>query len=113
VRAHFEPKYIAALFGRNGIEMIQKTIVTLGRISPYAKPDIDLANYRVQSVARVHCAISLRSDLCFYLEVIGRDVVVDGQLFYKGQFVRLNDEAIVDICGIPFLFFENPMLRAP
>jgi hypothetical protein len=111
VRAKFEPKYLAALVGRLGIEMLGKTKVTLGRATPGARPDIDLGRYRVQAIARKHCMISLRSDRRFYLEVFGRDIVVNGYLFYTGQIIQLKDRCLIDICGLPFLFFENPQYQ--
>jgi hypothetical protein len=111
LRKQFQSNNIAALYGRRGVEMISKTAVTIGRATPQGKPDVDIGGYLMPGIARVHCRISLRSDMAFYLEVIGRDVVVNGNLFYNGQFVSLADSAIVDVVGIPLLFLENPDLR--
>lgn len=107
--ARLKPKTLAGLIGRRGLIEMEKATVTLGRATPLTHPDIDLSGYCMQSIARIHCEVSLRSDLEFYLKVFARDVLVDGQLFKTGDIVRLRDGCMVDV-GVPFIFVENPVM---
>lgn len=105
--ARIKPKTLAALIGRRGVIEIAKATVTLGRATPLTHPDIDLSGYCMQSIARIHCEVSLRSDLQFYLRVFARDVIIDGQLFKTGDVIRIRDGCMIDV-GVPFIFVENP-----
>jgi hypothetical protein len=62
-------------------------------------------------VSHVHYVIALCADMCFYLNVVGRDFMVGGELFYRGECVLLKNETIIAIAGIPLLFLENPEHR--
>ena len=100
----------AALVGHGPIRWIKGTRIVFGRASPKCQPDIDLADLSLQSISRQHCAISIRTDLNFYLECIGAIVIVNGTVFKKGSVVRLHDRDVLDIGGAPFVFVENPTL---
>jgi hypothetical protein len=107
VERQFQKSHFAAFVGRLGIEVMGQSRVTFGRASPKTKPDIDLSGYHVQAIARIHCAVALKADLQFYAEVIGPDLIIDGDLFFRGTFVRLHDGSVIDFAGIPLMFFEN------
>jgi hypothetical protein len=96
-----------------GIEVMGQSKVTLGRASPKTKPDIDLSGYHVQAIARIHCAVALKADFQFYAEVIGPDLIIDGNIFFCGTFVRLHDGSVIDFAGIPLMFFENGEVMSP
>jgi hypothetical protein len=107
VETRFQKCHFAAFVGRLGIEVMGQSKVTFGRASPMTKPDIDLSGYHVQAIARIHCAVALKADLQFYAEVIGPDLIIDGEIFVHGTFVRLHDGSVIDFAGIPLMFFEN------
>lgn len=107
--AGLKPNVLAVLIGRRGAIHMTKSSVTMGRATPLTHPDIDLSGYCMQSIARIHCEVSLRSDLEFYLKCCARDVIIDGTLFRSGDFVRLRDGCMIDV-GVPFLFVENPLM---
>ena len=65
----------------------------------------------MQTVCRQHCGISFCSDGKFYLTVFGRDVFINGELFYKNQNIQLKNHDIIDVGGIPLMFVENPTFR--
>ena len=71
----------AALVGPGNIRLIEKCRVVIGRRSPKCIPDIDLSDLRLQSVSRLHCAISFATDLKFYLEVLSNIVIVNWLIF--------------------------------
>lgn len=103
-------KCFAALVGHGDVRWINGTNIVFGRASPKCQPDIDLADLSLQSISRKHCAISLRTDLNFYLECIGAIVIVNGTVFKKGSFVKLHNKDVLDIGGAPFVFIENQSL---
>lgn len=111
VNSKFDRSDLAALVGFMSLHKIQKTRVIIGRESPFVKVDIDLTCYRMQTVSRNHCYISFCSDGKFYLSVLAREVLVNAELFYKGQNVQLKNHDIIDIGGIPLMLFENPSFR--
>jgi hypothetical protein len=112
IERRFQKSQLAAFVGRLGIEVMAQSKVTLGRASPRTKPDIDLSGYHVQEIERIHCAVALKADFQFYAEVIGPDLIIDGDIFVRGTFVRLHDGAVIDVAGIPFMFFENKELMS-
>lgn len=110
VQDKWTKKSFAALIGGTGVRYIESTNVVFGRASPKCKPDIDLADLKLQSISRRHCAIKLCTDLRFYIECLGAIVIVNGTIFKKGSVVRLHDKDIIDIGGAPFVFVENHSL---
>ncbi|OHS99675.1 hypothetical protein TRFO_08312 [Tritrichomonas foetus] len=111
IYSQFQDNDLSALFGYLDIHRITKTQVYIGRSSPKIKSDIDLAPYNMQTVCRQHCIISFCSDTKFYLTVLGRDVIINSQLFYKGQIIQLKNRDMIDIGGVPLMFIENPRFR--
>lgn len=105
-RMKMKPNDLAGFVGRMGMTPMTKAVVTLGRATPLTHPDVDLAGYCIQSIGRIHCKVSLKADLNFYLECIGRDVIIDGMLFRHGSKIKLNDGSLIDV-GVPLLFVEN------
>jgi hypothetical protein len=103
-------KSFAALVGYGDVRWIKGTNIVFGRASPKCRPDIDLFDLSLQSISRKHCAISLRTDLNFYLECIGGNVIVNGTVFKRGSFVKLRNKDVIDIGGAPFVFIENQTL---
>ncbi|KAH0786765.1 FHA domain containing protein [Histomonas meleagridis] len=100
-------KTFAVLVGPGNIRIIDKCKVVFGRRSPKCTPDIDLSDLCLQSISRLHCSISLATDLRFYLEVLNNYVLVNGIQFGKGKFILLNDRDLIDIGGACFIFLEN------
>jgi hypothetical protein len=77
---------IAALYGRNWIQLISKPMVTPGRATPAGKPDSALSGYLMPGVV-----------------LSGgprEDVVSDSSLFYKVQFVRLAAKSMTRLIQI-------------
>ncbi|OHT01214.1 FHA domain containing protein [Tritrichomonas foetus] len=97
----------AALVTSGSVKLVEKCRTVFGRASPKCTPDVDLAEFNLQSISRIHCAISIATDLSFYAECIGSTVIVNGVSFSKGKFIKLNDGDMIDIGGAPFVFFEN------
>lgn len=111
VNSQFERSDLAALVGFMSLHKIQKTRVVIGRESPFIKVDIDLSKYCMQSVSRNHCFISFCSDGKFYLTVLAREVLINAEMFYKGQNIQLKNHDIIDIGGVPLMIIENPLFR--
>lgn len=111
LNSQFRSSDLAILFGFMSIHKIQNTRVIVGRQSPKVKVDINLSMYCMQTVCRQHCGISFCSDGKFYLTVFGRDVFINGELFYKNQNIQLKNHDIIDVGGIPLMFVENPTFR--
>jgi hypothetical protein len=104
------PKDFGALVGAGPVRVLKKAKTVFGRGSPKCKPDVDLADLNLQSISRLHCTISLATDLHFYARCDGTVILVNGLVFGKGATVRLNDRDIIDIGGACFVFFENQAL---
>lgn len=112
VAGRWTNKIFAALVGLGEVRMISSTRVVFGRASPKRRPDIDLADLNLQSISRLHCAITLRLDLNFYLQCIGPMVIVNGSVYMKDSIIKIKDRDVIDIGGAPFVFFENKDLLA-
>lgn len=104
------PRDFGALVGAGPVRVLKKAKVVFGRASPKCKPDVDLADLNLQSISRIHCTISLATDLCFYVKCDGNAIIVNGCVFVKGALIRLNDRDMLDIGGACFVFFENQAL---
>ena len=111
ILSKFNSNDLCCLFGFFDIHKINKTRVVIGRSSPKIQSDIDLAPYKMQTVCRQHCIISFCSDTNFYMTVLGRDVIINTQVFYRGQTILLKNRDLIDIGGVPLMFYENPQLR--
>lgn len=105
-------KALAALIGPGNIRPIMKTRVIIGRESPKCRPDIDLSDLNLQSISRFHLTISLRKDMKFYAECMGKQVMINGIEFRKGDTIQLNDRDTIDIGGALYIFFENPKIMS-
>lgn len=111
INSQFHHSDLAGLFGFLEFHKIKKTRVVIGRPSPRLKTDIDLALYNMQTVCRQHCAITFCSDGRFYLTVLGRDVFINSEIFYRDQNIQLKNYDMIDIGGVPLIFLENPRFR--
>lgn len=100
-------KSFAALVTSATVKTIEKARTVFGRASPKCTPDIDLAEFNLQSISRNHCAIMLAKDLNFYIECLGNMIMVNTQLFNRGAIIQIHDCDLIDIGGVPFIFFEN------
>lgn len=100
----------AAMVGPGNIRLLEKARVTFGRQSPKKKPDIDLSDLGLQSVSRIHVTISIRTDMNFYADVIGKGIMVNGIVYRKGTCIRIKDRDLIDIGGACFVFLENKEL---
>ena len=103
-------KSFAALVTSGSVKLVEKCRTVFGRASPKCTPDVDLAEFNLQSISRIHCAISLAVDLNFYIECIGNMIMVNTNIYNKGSIVQIHDCDLIDIGGVPFVFFENQEL---
>lgn len=104
----FRPRDYYALGGAGSPFYISKQVAVIGRRAFGNQVDVDLATYK--KVSRVHAEISLCSDLNFYIECKGRNIIVNGEVFVTGEFVRLNHGDLIDIGGYACIFVENTEL---
>lgn len=101
-------KSFAALVTSGSVKLVEKCRTIFGRASPKCSPDVDLAEFNLQSISRIHCAIFLAKDLNFYIECLGNHMImVNTGIFQKGSIVQIHDSDLIDIGGVPFVFFEN------
>lgn len=106
-------KTLACMVGEGNIRPIRKPKVVFGRSSPRCKPDIDLADLRLQSVSRNHCLLFFATDLNFYIKCLGNMVMVNGTMYKRGEIIKIHDRDLVDIGGCVFVFLENlELMRA-
>ncbi|KAK8887800.1 Microspherule protein 1 [Tritrichomonas musculus] len=103
-------KSFAALVTSGAVKLVEKCRTIFGRASPKCTPDVDLAEFNLQSISRNHCAIFLAKDLNFYIECLGSMIMVNTYIFQKGNIVQIHDTDLLDIGGVPFVFFENKEL---
>lgn len=100
-------KTFAALITSGSVKLVEKCRTIFGRASPKCNPDVDLAEFNKQSISRIHCGIFLAKDLNFYIECIGKMIMVNTCIFQKGSIIQIHDGDLLDIGGVPFIFFEN------
>lgn len=100
-------KSFGALITSGSVKLVEKCRTIFGRASPKCSPDVDLAEFNLQSISRIHCAIFLAKDLNFYIECLGNMIIVNTCIFQKGSIIQIHDSDLIDIGGVPFVFFEN------
>ena len=99
---------LAALKGKfANIMTIKKPLVFIGRTSQFIDVDIDLTFYHTLNVSRRHASIRLCTDLHFYIECIGSNLIINGKVLLKGEKAMLNHRDIIDIGGCLLIFFER------
>lgn len=97
----------AALVGKLGPLKINKAKSIIGRSSQFIGADIDLTQYRVQTVSRRHAEIKLCKDFRFYIECLGSNIIINGTVLRTGEKSLLSHRDIIDIGGCLFIFFQN------
>lgn len=107
IQKQMSKKTFAALVGIGSPRFLNRTKTSLGRSSPKIKPDIDLSDLNIQTISRKHCNINVCSDLNLYLEVLSKNVIINGVVFQRNAKIRLQNGDILDIGGAPFVFIEN------
>lgn len=107
IQKQMSKRTFGSLVGIGPPRYINKARTLIGRQSPKVQPDIDLSDLNLQSISRRHCFILFCSDFFFYLDVLAKNVIVNGIVFQKNTKVRLQNGDILDIGGAPFIFFEN------
>ena len=99
---------LAALKGKAAnILTIRKPLVFIGRTSQFIDVDIDLTFYHTLNVSRRHASIKLCTDLHFYIECLGSNLIVNGKVLLKGEKALLGHRDIIDIGGCLLIFFER------
>lgn len=98
---------LAAFRGKTGLLTIKKPITYIGRNSQFVDVDIDLTPYHNLNVSRKHAVVKLCTDLKFYIECLGSNIIVNGKVLLNGEKALLGHRDIVDIGGCLFIFIER------
>ena len=99
---------LAALKGKSAnIMAIKKPLTFIGRNSQFIDVDIDLTYYHTSNISRKHASIKLCTDLHFYIECIGSNLIINGKILLTGEKALLQHRDIIDIGGCLFIFFER------
>jgi hypothetical protein len=114
LHAHIQPRFARcqfyALRGRGKTIFCSRVHTTIGRRTPSNSVDVDLSVFGFKQISRLHATITLFTDLSFYLEVVGRFVIVNGVVIRNGNVVKLRDGDVVDIGMYLFMFVEHVAL---
>ena len=103
----------AVLIGQSGVFPINKTKIIVGRKSPKSKAEIDIDSSDADAlshVSRHHIEITLSNDLRFYVKVLGKLIIINGQIYTQSQVILLKDLDVIDAGGRVLLFHENKQL---
>jgi hypothetical protein len=111
---HIQPRFgrcdFYALRGRGQPFFCSRAHITIGRRTPSNSVDVDLSVFGLRQISRVHARITMCIDLNFYLDVVGRFVIVNGVVVRNGNVVKLRDRDVVDIGTYVFMFVEHVAL---
>ncbi|XP_041450979.1 microspherule protein 1-like [Drosophila obscura] len=104
---------IACLCGHRVRFLMQHQEINFGRDGKEGsdwKVDVNLAlEGPAEKVSRLQGTIKLRNDGIIFIANAGkRDIFVQGEPLLTGQKTRLEDNMLVEICGLTFTFMINP-----
>lgn len=105
----FDSQTLAVLRGRLVRYLMRSKEITLGRSSKDNQIDVDLAlEGPASKVSRKQGLIKLKNNGDFYIANEGkRPVYVDGKPVANNQRCKLNNNAVVEIAGLRFIFLVN------
>jgi hypothetical protein len=112
VQERFSESDFFALRGSGKAFFCSRACTTIGRRTAADPIDVDIGEFAGKHASRLHATISLAWDMAFYLEVIGRFVIVNGSVFPTGKIVKLRDLDVLDIGTYVCMFMENVNLMA-
>uniref|UniRef100_A0A0V0GC70 Microspherule protein 1 n=1 Tax=Triatoma dimidiata TaxID=72491 RepID=A0A0V0GC70_TRIDM len=105
----FDSHTLAVLKGRLVRYLMRSRQITLGRTTKDFNVDVDLSlEGPASKVSRQQGTIRLRNNGDFFIMNEGkRPIFVDGRSILTGNKYRLNDNSVVEIAGLRFVFLIN------
>lgn len=105
----FDNQTLAVLRGRLVRYLMRSREITLGRATKDNNIDVDLSlEGPAWKVSRKQGIIKLRNSGDFYVANEGKRAIhIDGKSVMKGQKTKLNNNSVVEIAGLRFIFLIN------
>ncbi|XP_047097684.1 microspherule protein 1 isoform X3 [Schistocerca piceifrons] len=108
----FDNQTLAVLRGRLVRYLMRSREITMGRTTKDSSVDVDLSlEGPAWKISRRQGTIRLRNNGDFFLSSEGkRPIYVDGRPILAGNKYRLNNNSVIEIAGLRFIFLVNQEL---
>jgi hypothetical protein len=108
--------YGSSTYNSKEMSLLIEILVQLAKslnIETKSKAEIDIDSSDADALSRVsrhHIEITLSNDLRFYVKVLGKFIIINGQIYIQSQVILLKDLDVLDVGGRVLIFHENKEL---